>query len=195
MILTVDRSVRSTSKRGLTMRRSRQSGFSLTELLVVVNIIGVLAAITIPSMLDKIHKARLARCMIELRGVQAGLYMVAEPGITFPDAASFWNQVFPAARPGPYYYLSDAEDPDSGYGNDLDGFDEQNPGKAPRVAKDIKFVLICQHNHADLCKYVYIEDEGAPQLATEGDDPGYDKYVKWEDGRTPGGNPGGGGKK
>jgi prepilin-type N-terminal cleavage/methylation domain-containing protein len=175
------------------MRRSRQSGFSVTELLVVVNIIGVIAAITIPSMLDKLHKARLARCMIELRGVQAGLYMVAEPGITFPDAASFWNQVFPAARPGPYYYLSDAEDADAGYGNDLDGYDEQNPGNAPRVKKDIKFVLICQHNHADLCKYVYIEDEGAPQLAIEGDDPGYSKYIKWEDGRSPGGNPGGGG--
>lgn len=177
------------------MLRSRQSGFSLTELLVVVNIIGVLAAITIPSMLDKLHKARLARCMVELRGVQTGLYMVAEPGIAFPDAASFWAQVFPAARPGPYYYLADAEDPNAGHGNDLDGFDEQNTGNGgQRTEKDIKFVLICQHDHADLCKYVYIEDEGAPQLATDDDDPGYDKFIKWEDGRKPGGNPGGGKK-
>ena len=195
MILTGNRLARTTSKRGLTMRRSRQSGFSLTELLVVVNIIGVLAAIVVPSMLSRIHKARLARCMVELRGIQTGLYIVAEPGITFPDATSFWDQVFPAARPGPYFYLSDNEDPDAGFGNDLDGYDEQNPGGSPRKAKDIKFVLICQHNHADLCKYVYIEDEGAPQLATEGDDPGYDKYIKWEDGRSPGGGGSGGSKK
>jgi len=171
--------------------RTRESGFSLTELIVVVNIIGVLAAIMVPNFLEKLHKARLARCMVELRGVQTGLYMVAAPGILFPDAAAFWEQVFPAARPGPYYYLSDNEDANAGHGNDLDGFDEQNPGGSPRTAKDIKFVLICQHDHAHLCKYVYIEDEGAPQLATDENDPGYDKYIKWEDGRKPTGKPGG----
>ena len=112
------------------MRRSRQDGFTLAELLIVVAIIGILAAIMVPSLLDKLHKARLARCMVELRGIQAGLYIVAEPGITFPDALTFWASVFPAARPGPYYYLSDAEDPNAGHGNDLDGYDEQNPGKA-----------------------------------------------------------------
>ncbi len=171
--------------------RTRESGFSLTELIVVVNIIGILAAIMVPNFLEKLHKARLAVCMVELRGVQTGLYMVADPGILFPDAATFWSQVYPAARPGLYYYLADNEDPDAGHGNDLDDFDEQNPGGSPRTAKDIKFVLICQHDHAHLCKYVYIEDEGAPQLATEGNDPGYDKYIKWEDGRQPTGNPGG----
>ena len=170
--------------------RTRESGFSLTELIIVVNIIGILAAIIIPSFLDKLQKARLAACMLELRGVQAGLYMVAEPGILFPDAAEFWSQVYPSARPGPYYYLADNEDPDAGHGNDLDDFDEQNPGGSPRTAKDIKFVLICQHDHGDLCKYVYIVDEGPPQLATEGNDPHYDRYIKWEDGRQPTGKPG-----
>jgi prepilin-type N-terminal cleavage/methylation domain-containing protein len=173
------------------VRRSRQDGFTLTELLVVVAIIGILAAIMVPTLLDKIHKARLARCMVELRGIQAGLYIVAEPGITFPDPLAFWASVFPDARPGPYYYLSDAEDPNAGHGNDLDGYDEQNPSGQDRDAVDIKFVLICQHDHAHLCKYVYIEDEGPPQLATDDNDPGYDKFIKWEDGRKPGGKPGG----
>lgn len=179
------------SKCDLLRRQSRESGFTVTELLIVVTIIGILAAIMVPNLMDKVHKARLARCMVELRGIQAGLYLVAEPGITFPDASTFWGTVFPAARPGPYYYLSDSEDPNAGHGNDLDGFDEQNPGGSPREAKDIKFVLLCQHDHAHLCDYVYIEDEGPPQLAMEGDDPGYDKFIKWEDGRKPGGKPGG----
>ena len=174
------------------MCRSRQDGFTLAELLVVIVIICIIAAIAIPNLIDKYHKARLARCMIELRGIQAGLYIAAEPGVTFPDAITFWTSVFPAARPGPYYYLSDAEDPNAGHGNDLDGYDEQNPGESKREAKDIKFVLICQHDHADLCKYVYIEDEGPPKLATADNDPGYDKFIKWEDGRKPSGKPGGG---
>jgi hypothetical protein len=127
--------------------------------------------------------------------------LAAEPGILFPDASTFWGTVYPAARPGPYYYLADNEDPNAGHGNDLDGFDEQNPGDSPREAKDIKFVLLCQHDHAYLCKYVYIEDEGPPQLATDDNDPGYSKFIKWEDGRKPTGKPGGkgggkgGGKK
>jgi prepilin-type N-terminal cleavage/methylation domain-containing protein len=174
------------------LRRPGESGFTVTELLVVVAIIGILSAIMIPNLLDRYHKARLARCMVELRGIQTGLYIASDPGLTFPDAATFWSTVFPAARPGPYFYLADAEDPNAGHGNDLDGYDEQNPGAGPREAKDIKFVLLCQHDHANLCKYVYIEDEGPPQLAMEGDDPHYDIFVKWEDGRTPGGGSGGG---
>ena len=115
---------------------------------------------------------------------------MAEPGITFPDAPTFWDSVFPRAKPGPYYYLSDAEDPNAGHGNDLDGYDEQNPGKSKREKKDIKFVLLCQHDHADLCDFVYIEDEGPPQLATADNMPPYERFIKWEDGRKPGGKPG-----
>ena len=182
------RSAVSASDRLLTMRRSPQDGFTLTELLIVVAIIGILSAIMIPSIVEKLHKAWLARCMVELRGVQTGLYMVSEPGVLFSTPADFWETVFPASRPGPYYYLVDAGDADAGHGNDLDSYDEDNPG-ASGEAIDIKFVLICQHDHAHLCKYVYIEDEGPPQLATDDNDPGYDKFIKWEDGRKPTGKP------
>jgi len=193
-LVSVDDDLVEKPDRDLLRRRPREAGFTLTELLIAVTIIGILTGIMLPNLLERYHKARLARCMVELRGIQTGLYMASEPGLAFPDAASFWSTVFPAARPGPYFYLADAEDPNAGHGNDLDGYDEQNPGGAPRTAKDIKFVLLCQHYHANLCRYVYIEDEGPPQLAMDGDDPHYNIFVKWEDGRTPGGKPGGGKK-
>ena len=167
---------------GLRLSRSRESGFSLTELIVVVNIIGVLSAVVIPTVVGKLHKTRLASCMVELRGIQAGLYQVATPGTTLPEVATFWAGAFPAGGTGPYYLLSDAEDPKAGHGNDLDGFDEQNPGKEKRNAKDIKFVLVCQHDHGHLCSYVYIEDDGPPQLATSDNDPKYEKFIQGEDG-------------
>jgi hypothetical protein len=154
---------------------------------VVVNIVGVLSAVVIPTVMDKLHKARLASCMVELRGIQSSLYQVAEPGTTLPEVATFWAATFPGGRSGPYYFLSDAEDPNAGYGNDLDGFDERYPGGSHRTTKDIKFVLICRHDHGHLCSYVYIEDDGPPQLATSDNDPKYERFVKWENGGPGGG--------
>ena len=70
--------------------------------------------------------------------------------------------------------------PNSGHGNDLDGVDEENPGKSDPDKKDIKFVVFCEHDHKHLCKYVYAVDEEPPQLASEGNDPGYTAFIKWE---------------
>ena len=173
-------------------RRRKDSGFTLIELMVVVNIIGLLASIMVPSMMNHLHKARLARCIAEMHGLQTGLFMMATPGGVFPDAASYWDTVFPGSKPGPYFYLVDAEDWNLGHGNDLDGYDEQNPGGKERTSPDIKFVLMCQHDHAHLAKYVYIEDTLAPQIATVENDPNYERFVKWEEGRMPPGGGGGG---
>jgi prepilin-type N-terminal cleavage/methylation domain-containing protein len=172
-------------------RRRKDAGFSLVELMVVVNIIGLVASMMVPAMMNHLHKARLAACMEEMHGLQSALFVMATPGMVFPDSNSYWDTVFPGNRPGPYFYLVDAEDWNKGHGNDLDGYDEQNPGGKERKTPDIIFVLMCQHDHAHLAKYVYIEDTMPPQIATEENDPGYARFIKWEDGKKP---PGGGGK-
>jgi len=177
--------------------RRRQGGFTLTEMIVVVYIVGLLSAIVSSTLIDKFDKARLAVCMTNMRGIQSTVYLYSNGGLQFPDPQSFWDMAWRGIRPGPFYYLVDNDDPNRGHGNDLDGFDEQNPGKSKREAKDIKFVIVCQHDHKDLASYVYIEDEGPPRLAQPGADPNYERFIKWEFGGPGGGGNGddnGGGK-
>lgn len=173
-------------------RKRKDAGFSLTELMVVANILGLLASIMTPVMIDQIEKARLARCIAEMHGIQNAIFLRTTPGTVFPQPSEFWEATFPGATRGLYYYLLDGGDFDNGHGNEIDGFDEENPGNNPPDVIDIQFVILCQHNHGRLCKYVYLEDMMPPKLATEDNDPGYDRFIKWEDGRKP---PPGGGKK
>ena len=48
-------------------RRHRETGFSIIELVLVVAIIGIIASILIPNLIDAVHKAKQRRTMGELR--------------------------------------------------------------------------------------------------------------------------------
>lgn len=174
--------------------RLRQAGFTLTEAIVAAYIVGLLSAVVSTGFVDKREKARLARCMVEQRGIQSAIYTYSPDGMTQPDPEDFWPMAYPSGRPGPYFYLLDG-DPNKGHGNDLDGVDEENPGKSGdnRDKIDIRFAIICQHDHGKLGDYVYVTDVGPPQIATKDNDPGYDRFIKWEFG-GPGGGGGGGDK-
>lgn len=170
--------------------RSGQNGFTLTEVIVVVYVVAMLAAIVINTSLDSIEKARLARCMVELRGIQTAVWMDSDDGATFMDPATFWSSHYHGAKPGPYFYLLDG-DPNKGHGNDLDGVDEENPGASDPQKKDIKFAVMCQHDHKWLGDYVFLTDEEPPQIVggIEGvENPGYERFTKWEFGGPGGGN-------
>ena len=179
-------------------RRSGRSGFTLTEVLVVVFIIGLLSAIAISKIIDSLEKARLARCMLELRGIQEVVWDAYTENGVFLDPATFWQVKWGGRRPGPYYYLVDG-DANKGHGNDLDGIDEDNPGASgdKRKGKDIKFVVLCQHDHKHLADYVYVVDNEPPVVADSDNQPGYERFIKWEfggPGNGGGGSSGGNGK-
>jgi prepilin-type N-terminal cleavage/methylation domain-containing protein len=167
---------------------SKQDGFTLTEVIVVVYVVAMLAAIVINTSLDSIEKARLARCMVELRGIQTAVWMGSDDGNSFMDANTFWGSHYHGSKPGPYFYLLDG-DPNNGHGNDLDGVDEENPGASDPDKKDIKFAVLCQHDHKWLGEYVFLTDEEPPKVVGGLDgieDPGYERFTMWE-----GGGPGG----
>ena len=81
-------------RKGKKGNRLKRNGFSLVELMIVLVIIGVLAAIAIPNMLDAKTRAQQRSTVAELRnwGNALGAYMaeigVVPPGAGGPVAAS-----------------------------------------------------------------------------------------------------------
>ncbi len=109
-------------------QRGRESGFTLVELLGICAILGLLATIGINLAVDLYEKARLASCLLEVKGIQMAVWDLSQEGEYIPDPVLFWETTWPdGRRHGPYYYIVDG-DPNKGHGNDLDEVDEENPG-------------------------------------------------------------------
>jgi len=165
---------------------------TLTEVTVLVFLLSILTVIGTHNVLNSIERARLTRCLAEVRSIQAAIIMDSDRNRHFEDPATFWANHFHGKKPGPYYYLLDG-DPNKGHGNDLDGIDEENPGESwkNREREDIKFVVLCQHNHRHLGSYVYCVDAEPPVVVggeSGAPDPLYTRFIKYEFGGPGGGN-------
>ncbi len=155
-------------------------GFTFVEVFIILAFLSVVAAITIPAGINQIEKAKLARCMADLRAVQAEVWNCTPDGLIHPQGKEFWDCAYGGIKPGPFVYLVDG-DPNAGHGNDIDGVDEENPGASDPDDEDIRFVVYCKHNHRDLADYVYISDHGPPVIVSgPDDDPGWRAWEKWE---------------
>lgn len=79
--------------------KSRAGGFSLIELLIVVAIIGIIATIAVPQLLDAIDRARQRRTMADMRNIATanGTYRV-DKGVyvsALSDLETAYMQVAP----------------------------------------------------------------------------------------------------
>jgi general secretion pathway protein G len=65
-------------------RRRAQAGFTLIEIMVVVVIIGLLAAVVVPQFLSKVDDARVTKAKQDIQAIETALTMYKLDNYTYP---------------------------------------------------------------------------------------------------------------
>ncbi len=155
------------------------AGFTLSEVIVVVFVVALLATITARQVLFSVEQADLAQTYVELRGIQAAMWHESNDGENFARAEQTWGDRFRSSFHGSYVVVVNH----AGGGDSDGGVDVRASAADVRDSGNSRpgFIVICPRRFEGLAEYVYIEDEGPPQLVTgPHDDPGYLRYLGWK---------------
>lgn len=95
-------------------RASRSGGFTLIEVLVVVVILGILAAIIVPNLMEKPGQARVTKARSDIRAIESALNMYRLDKHVYPTTDEGLDVLVPDYLPRspvdpwsrPYLYLS-----------------------------------------------------------------------------------------
>jgi prepilin-type N-terminal cleavage/methylation domain-containing protein len=80
--------------------RDHESGFTIAELAVVMMLISILSVLALGIMNNRVEKAKLAACMIDLRSVQSSIWSLSD-GVTWPAPKDLWQYMWTTSSTTP----------------------------------------------------------------------------------------------
>lgn len=89
-------------------RRRQQAGFTLIEIMVVVVILGILAAVVVPKIMDKPDEARVTKAKQDIRVLESSLSLYKLDNFNYPSTQQGLEALVakPGGDPEPRNYKS-----------------------------------------------------------------------------------------
>ena len=75
----------------LILTQHHKKGFTLLELMIVIVILGILATVVMPRIMDRPEQARRVKAVTEIRQIESALYLLKADTGRFPNSAEGLN--------------------------------------------------------------------------------------------------------